>query len=140
MKTSTKVLAGLTLLLSASSVSLVQAAPASVSDPVLFGGASLGYNGAVSGSALQGSRHYPYGPDPLKGAFIYPDYHVTSVSDPLIFGGASLGYNGAVSGSALQGSRHYPHGPDPLKGRYVWADVDWVIVVHPTHHHHHHHM
>ena len=91
MKTSTKVLAGLTLLLSASSVSLVQAAPASVSDPVLFGGASLGYNGAVSGSALQGSRHYP-------------------------------------------------HGPDPLKGRYVWADVDWVIVVHPTHHHHHHHM
>jgi hypothetical protein len=42
--------------------------PVSVNDPVLFGGASLGYL-AASNSPLQNSRHYPHGPDPLKGQY-----------------------------------------------------------------------
>jgi len=42
--------------------------PVSVNDPVLFGGASLGWL-AASNSPLQNARHYPHGPDPLKGQY-----------------------------------------------------------------------
>jgi len=41
---------------------------AAVSDPILFGGGSLGYDSAQS-SLLQLTRHYPHGPDPLKGEY-----------------------------------------------------------------------
>src|SRR5580704_8988963 len=112
MTTTTKVLAGLALILSASSFSLAYASPpTNVNDPVLFGGGSLGSN-AGSNSSLQSSRHYPYGPDPLKGGYIYPHFTVTNVNDPILFGGGSLGSN-AGSNSSLQSSRHYPWGPDP---------------------------
>ena len=41
----------------------------SVNDVVLFGGGSVGSNRNL-GSALQNSRHYPHGPDPLKGEYL----------------------------------------------------------------------
>jgi hypothetical protein len=43
--------------------------PVSVNDPILWGGGSLGYN-AGNNSSLQSSRHYPHGPDPLKGEYL----------------------------------------------------------------------
>lgn len=39
-----------------------------VNEPKIWGGGSLGYN-AGQDSALQNTRHYPYGPDPLKGRY-----------------------------------------------------------------------
>lgn len=40
----------------------------SVNEPRLFGGGSLGYDAAQNNS-LQNTRHYPYGPDPLKNGY-----------------------------------------------------------------------
>jgi hypothetical protein len=45
----------------------------SVNDPQLWGGGSLGYD-AGNNSSLQNARKYPYGPDPLKGTFVYPHW------------------------------------------------------------------
>jgi len=42
--------------------------PASVNDPILWGGGSRGFD-TLQNSALQNTRHYPHGPDPLKGQY-----------------------------------------------------------------------
>jgi hypothetical protein len=42
--------------------------PTSVNDPILWGGGSLGWI-ALQDSFLQNTRHYPHGPDPLKGQY-----------------------------------------------------------------------
>jgi len=43
--------------------------PISVNDPILFGGGSEGSNRNLA-SSLQNSRHYPHGPDPIKGEYL----------------------------------------------------------------------
>lgn len=42
--------------------------PTGVNDPVLWGAGSVGYN-AGQNNVLQNTRHYPHGPDPLKGQY-----------------------------------------------------------------------
>jgi hypothetical protein len=126
MRASTKLIMALALLLSAGSVKLAQSAPyADPNDPGLWGGGSLGWNRGQS-SALQNTRHYPRGLDPLKGAGYWDIPHGTDVNAPLLWGAGSLGWNRGQS-SALQNTRHYPDGHDPLK-------ADWEITVHHTHH------
>jgi hypothetical protein len=131
MTTSTKVIAGLALLLGASSFSLAHAAPpASVNDPSLYGGGSLGFDGGQN-SGLQNSRHYTYGPDPLKGKMMYQSATVTSVNDPSLYGGGSIGFNGGQN-SSLQNSRHYANGPDPLKGKFMYQSATVTSVNDPS--------
>jgi hypothetical protein len=53
----------------------------SVNDVVLFGGGSVGSNRNL-GSALQNSRNYPHGPDPLKGEYLIAVWCPTCAPPP----------------------------------------------------------
>ena len=58
------------LMLSATSVASAQSVT-NVNDPMNWGGGSLGWN-ANQNSALQNTRKYPYGGDPLKAGWVAP--------------------------------------------------------------------
>jgi len=119
----TKFVVVMALMLSATSVASAQSVT-NVNDPQLWGAGSLGWN-ANQNSALQNTRKYPYGGDPLKAGWVAPAIAVTNVNDPINWGGASLGWN-ANQNSSLQNTRKYPYGGDPLK-------ASWEVTVHPYH-------
>jgi hypothetical protein len=121
MTNSAKLIAMAALLLGGTSFASAQSVT-NVNDPQNWGGGSLGWN-ANQNSALQNTRKYPYGGDPLKAGWMAPAYSVTNVNDPMNWGGGSLGWN-ANQNSALQNTRKYPNGHDPLK-------ADWEVTVHP---------
>jgi hypothetical protein len=107
------------LMLSATSVASAQSVT-NVNDPMNWGGGSLGWNTSQN-SALQNTRKYPYGGDPLKAGWVAPVITVSNVNDPQLWGGGSLGWNTSQN-SALQNTRKYPNGHDPLK-------PDWQVRV-----------
>jgi hypothetical protein len=132
MTTSAKLCVVAAFLLTATSVASAQHRPTNPNAPELTGGGNLGLNAYASSSSLQNTRKYPFGPDPLKGGFIYPDVvgaHVANVNSPELTGGGNLGLNAYASSSSLQNTRKYPHGPDPLKAGYVYPDQWWYIHV-----------
>ena len=80
MKMSGKLFAVAALLLGGTSIASAQGVT-NVNDPQNWGGGSLGWN-ANQNSALQNTRKYPYGGDPLKAGWVAPAYSVTNVNDP----------------------------------------------------------
>jgi len=123
MKMSGKLFAVAALLLGGTSIASAQGVT-NVNDPQNWGGGSLGWN-ANQNSALQNTRKYPYGGDPLKAGWTAPVITVSNVNDPAIWGAGSLGWN-TNQDSALQNTRKYPNGHDPLK-------PDWQVTVRPYH-------